>query len=189
VVSKPLSVAVYCGSRHGTDERFSQIARAVGAWIGSNNAQLVYGGGASGLMGVVATSTQAHGGRVIGVIPEALVKKEVANTQCDELHVVADMHERKAMMAEQADVFMAIPGGIGTFEEFFEVWTWKQLGYHQKPIGLLNAHGYYAPLLTFMAQTVEHGFVSDWQMELIRVGESVTELMQRLVGDLPKQPG
>jgi len=99
------------------------------------------------------------------------------------------MHERKAMMAEQADVFIAIPGGIGTFEEFFEVWTWKQLGYHQKPIGLLNAHGYYAPLLTFMAQTVEHGFVSDWQMELIRVGESVTELMQQLVGDLPKQPG
>jgi uncharacterized protein (TIGR00730 family) len=112
--------------------------------------QLVYGGGRNGLMGITADATLAAGGRVIGVIPRALVEKEWAHTGCTELHIVETMHERKQMMAEKADAFVALPGGIGTFEEFFEVWTWRQLGYHNKPIGLLNTADYYKPMLNFL---------------------------------------
>lgn len=175
------SIAVYCGSRLSTNENFGNWARKVGEWIGERKGQLVYGGGNAGLMGQVAQATQKQGGRVVGVIPEALVRKELANPACDELHIVKNMHDRKALMAERADIFLAIPGGIGTFEEFFEVWTWKQLGYHRKPIGLLNCDGYYDGLLSFMRQTVEVDFVSDWQMDLITVGASVDELLASLL--------
>jgi len=177
------SLCVYCGSRAGAATAFSRVAVDVGRWIGQHGGQLVYGGGNNGLMGVVADATLAAGGRVVGVIPHALVEKEWAKLDCTELHVVDNMHERKRMMAERADAFLALPGGIGTFEELFEVWTWKQLGYHDKPLGLLNADGYYEPLLAFLQSSVRHGFMSDWQMELLRVDGDVARLLPGLVQD------
>ncbi len=155
----PLTVCVYCGSRPGHDPAHMALAREVGHWIGTHGAQLVYGGGHHGLMGAVADAALAAGARVIGVIPEALVEMEAAHQGCTELHVVANMHQRKQLMAEHADVFLALPGGIGTFEELFEVWTWRQLGYHDKPIGLLNAGGYYDSLLAFLGSSVQAGFM------------------------------
>ena len=179
---KPLfSVCVYCGSRPGAQPEFAQAAAAVGTWIGAHGGQLVYGGGKGGLMGIVAQATLRAGGRVVGVIPQALVKMEAANHDCTELHIVDTMHERKRMMAERADVFLALPGGIGTFEELFEVWTWRQLGYHDKPIGVLNVSGYYDQLLEFLRSTVEQQFLGDWQMELIRSGTEVLPLLPELV--------
>lgn len=175
------SLCVYCGSRNGAGPEFGALAALVGQWIGAQGGQLVYGGGNNGLMGVMADATLAAGGRVVGVIPHALVEKEWAKRDCTELHVVDNMHERKRMMAERADAFLALPGGIGTFEEFFEVWTWKQLGYHDKPIGLLNANGYYEPLLAFLQSSVRHGFMNDWQMGLLRVGTDAAALLQELV--------
>jgi uncharacterized protein (TIGR00730 family) len=175
------SLCVYCGSRPGTEAIFADTARAVGTWIGANGGQLVYGGGHNGLMGMVADATQAAGGRVVGVIPQSLVDKEFANRRCEELYIVQTMHERKAMMAERADAFLALPGGIGTFEELFEVWTWRQLGYHAKPIGLLNAGGYYDSLLGFLQQSVASGFMNDWQMELLQTGTSTEALLPGLV--------
>ena len=174
------SIAVYCGSRLGSEPHFADVARTVGQWIGRHGGQLVYGGGNAGLMGLVAETTQAHGGRVVGVIPDALVDKELANHACDELHVVRNMHERKALMAERADAFLAIPGGIGTFEDLFEVWTWRQLGYHNKPIGLLNVRGYYDGLLGFMQHTVSAGLVAPWQMDLLRVDRDAQSLLPAL---------
>jgi len=175
------SLCVYCGSRTGDDPAFAALAERVGAWIGSHGGQLVYGGGRNGLMGIVADATLASGGRVIGVIPKALVEKEWAHTGCTELHVVDTMHERKRIMAEHADAFLALPGGIGTLEEFFEVWTWRQLGYHAKPVGLLNLDGYYDHLLAFLKASVHHGFMSDWQVDLIAVASDPVELLQKLV--------
>ena len=175
------SVCVYCGSRAGVDAAYAEAARATGQWIGSHGGQLVYGGGRNGLMGIVAQATQEAGGRVVGIIPKALVDKEQANHHCDELHVVDTMHERKAMMAERSDAFVALPGGIGTFEELFEVWTWRQLGYHDKPIGLLNVAGYYDALLVFLRQSVQNGFMSDWQMGLLHSGPDVAALMRTTV--------
>ena len=175
------SVCVYCGSRPGGDAQFAAVAAQIGNWIGRHGGQLVYGGGRNGLMGIVADATLAAGGRVVGVIPKALVEKEWAHTGCTELHVVETMHERKQIMAERADAFLAIPGGIGTLEEFFEVWTWRQLGYHAKPVGLLDQNGYYAGLLEFLQSAVRHGFMSDWQMALISVSGDATSLLEHLV--------
>lgn len=175
------SICVYCGSRPGENPLFADAARAVGGWIGARSGQLVYGGGRSGLMGIVADATQAAGGRVVGVIPQTLVEKEHARETCDELHIVQTMHERKAMMAERSDVFLALPGGIGTFEELFEVWTWRQLGYHDKPIGLLNIAGYYDPMLYFLRSSVASGFMSEWQMGLMDTGTDTDALLPRLV--------
>lgn len=175
------SVCVYCGSRPGADPRFAEAARTVGHWIGTHGGQLVYGGGRNGLMGVVADAALAAGGRVIGIIPNALVEKEWAHHACSELHVVDTMHERKRMMAEHADAFLALPGGIGTLEELFEVWTWRQLGYHDKPVGLLNLSGYYDPMLAFLQASVQTGFMNDWQMDLIRVDTQPEPLLRDLV--------
>ncbi|MFC5497361.1 TIGR00730 family Rossman fold protein [Caenimonas terrae] len=179
-MKQPFSVCVYCGSRTGETPAFVEAARAVGHWIGSNQAQLVYGGGNNGLMGVVADATLESGGRVVGVIPKALVEREFAKLDCTELHVVDTMHDRKRMMAERADAFLALPGGIGTFEELFEVWTWRQLGYHDKPIGLLDAQGYFGPLLTFLRSSVAHGFMNEWQMGLLRVDSDPAALLAQL---------
>jgi uncharacterized protein (TIGR00730 family) len=175
------SLCVYCGSRQGSLAIYEQTAKAVGQWIGRHQGQLVYGGGNSGLMGIVALATQQAGGRVVGIIPHALAEKELARDDCDEFYLVDNMHQRKHMMAERADAFLALPGGIGTFEEFFEVWTWKQLDYHNKPIGLLNVDGYYDGLLAFMHNTVDKGFVSDWQMDLIHQSEDLEKLLPLLV--------
>ena len=175
------SVCVYCGSRKGALPDYANVARQVGEWIGQHNGQLIYGGGNNGLMGIVAQATADAGGRVVGIIPKALQTTENTRTACSELHVVDTMHERKHMMAERADVFLALPGGIGTFEEFFEVWTWRQLGYHDKPIGLLNTLGYYDGLLEFANHSVSQGFLNDWQMDLIVSGADPAALLQELV--------
>ena len=175
------SICVYCGSRPGNHPEFTTLATQVGTWIGAHGGQLVYGGGRNGLMGTVADATLAAGGRVIGVIPKALVDKEQAHHGCTELHIVDTMHERKRIMAEQADAFLALPGGIGTFEEFFEVWTWRQLGYHDKPIGLLNLNGYYDSLLAFLQSSISSGFMSNSLMSLISVDKQAESLLQSLV--------
>jgi uncharacterized protein (TIGR00730 family) len=134
-----------------------------------------------GLMGEVADAVLQAGGRVVGAIPETLQKREVGHKGLHELHVVQTMHERKQLMAERADLFIALPGGIGTLEELYEVWTWRQLGYHDKPVGLLNMDGYYEPLLSFLESSVQHGFMSDWQMDLLRVGSDIGTLLPALV--------
>ena len=182
------SVCVYCGSRPGENPLFANAAHAVGTWIGAHGGQLVYGGGSSGLMGMVAQATAQAGGRVVGVIPQTLVDKEYANHACDELHIVQTMHERKALMAERSGAFLALPGGIGTFEELFEVWTWRQLGYHDKPIGLLNVAGYYDGLLAFLHTSVGSGFMGPWQMDLVHASTSVDTLLPNLVRQLPASP-
>jgi len=181
-LNKPaFSICVYCGSRPGNDPEFTTVAKQVGSWIGARGGQLVYGGGRNGLMGSVADATLAAGGRVIGVIPKALVDKEQAHRGCTELHIVETMHERKRIMAERADAFMALPGGIGTFEEFFEVWTWRQLGYHDKPIGLLNMNGYYDSLLAFLQSSTAAGFMPGSLMPLISVETRADPLLESLV--------
>ena len=179
---KPLfSLCVYCGSRPGVDERYAQAARDVGHWIGQHSGQLVYGGGQNGLMGIVADATHAAGGSVVGIIPQFMVEREWARPSCDELHIVGTMHERKQMMVDRADAFLALPGGIGTFEELFEVWAWRQLGYHDKPIGILGSQGYYDRMMAFMAQVVEDGFMGEWQMDLVRHSENAAPLLRSLV--------
>ncbi|WP_427912432.1 TIGR00730 family Rossman fold protein [Ramlibacter sp. MMS24-I3-19] len=180
-MTAPFSICVYCGSRAGVAEPFVQSARDVGRWVGERGGQLVYGGGNKGLMGTVADATLAAGGTVVGVIPHALVEKEFAKRDCTELHVVDTMHDRKQKMAERAGAFLALAGGIGTFEELFEVWTWRQLGYHDKPVGILNTTGYYDPLLQFLAGSVRAGFMNDWQMDLVRVGTEPAALLEALV--------
>ena len=179
--SPNFSLCVYCGSRPGDQDIFTDVAKQVGTWIGTHGGQLVYGGGRNGLMGMVADSTLAAGGRVVGVIPKALVDKEQAHHGCTELHVVDTMHERKHMMAEHADAFLALPGGIGTLEEFFEVWTWRQLGYHDKPVGLLNVNGYYDSLLSFLQTSVNSDFMPDWLMPLVTVDTQAEPLLESLV--------
>lgn len=175
------SLCVYCGSRPGSTQAFTDLAKRVGVWIGQNGGQLVYGGGRNGLMGILADATLAAGGRVVGVIPKALVEREWAHDDCTELHIVDSMHDRKRIMAERADAFLALPGGIGTLEEFFEVWTWRQLGYHHKPVGLLNLDGYYDSLLAFLATALDTGFMSDALMKLIQTGTDVEPLLPDLI--------
>ena len=180
-MSPTFSICVYCGSRSGLNPAHAAAAAQVGHWIGAHGGQLVYGGGKSGLMGIVADAALQSGARVVGVIPKALVEKEWAHRACTELHIVDTMHERKRMMAERADAFLALPGGIGTFEELFEVWTWRQLGYHDKPIGILNIAGYYDRLLDFLASAVTEQFMGDWQMALVRSSDHYQTLLEDLV--------
>jgi uncharacterized protein (TIGR00730 family) len=181
-MAKPtFSLCVYCGSRTGEQPAFAYAAGEVGRWIGSHGGQLVYGGGKSGLMGIVAHATLEAGGTVVGIIPKGMVEREWANHDCTELHVVGTMHERKALMAERADAFLALPGGIGTFEEFFEIWTLKQLGYLDKPIGLLNLNGYYDKLTELLQTSVSEGFVSDWQMDMVQVESEAESLCAHLI--------
>ena len=179
--SPTFSICIYCGSRPGSSLAFTDTASSVGRWIGSHGGQLVYGGGRSGLMGAVADGTLAAGGRVIGVIPQSLVAREHAHRGCTELLIVETMHERKRLMAERADVFLALPGGIGTLEEFFEAWTWRQLGYHDKPVGLLNQAGYYDSLIEFLRHSASSGFIDRVQIDSIAIGSQWKELVEQLV--------
>jgi uncharacterized protein (TIGR00730 family) len=153
------AIAVYCGSALGINPAYAALAQSLGTGLAQRGITLVYGGGRAGLMGEVANATLAAGGTVVGIIPDRLVSKEAAHTGLSELVVVPDMHVRKAMMMAKADAFITLPGGLGTFEELFEVWTWLQLGYHCKPVGLLNVANYYDPLLAMMQHTVSEGFV------------------------------
>ena len=175
-----LSVCVYCGSRPGESELHADAARAVGREIGRRGWQLVYGGGRAGLMGIVADAALAAGASVIGVIPQSLMARELGHTGLTELHVVETMHERKMMMAERSDAYLALPGGIGTFEELFEVRSCRQLGYHDKPLGLLNVAGYYDALLAFLQQSREQGFMSQMQLDLLHVAAEPLAMLQRL---------
>ena len=176
----PFSVCVYCGSRLGAKPGYQALARRLGAAFGGRGWQLVYGGGRAGLMGAVAEATLAAGGRVVGVIPDSLMKLEVGHAGLSELHVVQTMHERKQMMAERSHAFIAMPGGIGTFEELFEVWTWRHLGYHDRPIGLLETDGYWAPMLQFLQHAVTEGFMGADQMAMLLVDEQIERLLDAL---------
>jgi uncharacterized protein (TIGR00730 family) len=164
---------------------FADAARQVGSEIGRLGWQLVYGGGRAGLMGVVADAALAAGAPVVGVIPHSLMERELGHRGLTELHVVTTMHERKLMMAERSDAFVALPGGIGTFEELFEVWTWRQLGYHDKPLGLLNVRGCYDGLLAFLAQTARNGFVTEGQQQLLQVDNDPAALLARMAALIP----
>jgi uncharacterized protein (TIGR00730 family) len=178
--TSPFSVCVYCGSRAGTRPGYIALARRLGAAIGARGWQLVYGGGRAGLMGEVAEATLAAGGRVVGVIPDSLMKLEVGHAGLSELHVVQTMHQRKQMMAERSHAFIAMPGGIGTFEELFEVWTWRHLGYHDRPLGLLEAEGYWAPMVQFLRHSVREGFMDADQMAMLHLDDQVDRLLDAL---------
>jgi uncharacterized protein (TIGR00730 family) len=175
-----ISLAVYCGSRIGHHPDYAAAAVAVGQWLGKRGGQLVYGGGKHGLMGTVADAALAAGARVVGIIPDALIAREQAHTGCTELFVVRDMHERKAMMAERANGFVALAGGIGTFEEIIEQWVWRQLSYQNKPLGLLNTRGFYDGLIQFTQHAKAEGFMDDAQMGLLKVSSSVDDLLDQL---------
>jgi uncharacterized protein (TIGR00730 family) len=183
------SICIYCGSRPGELPAYADAARAIGTDIGRRGWRLVYGGGRAGLMGVVADAALAAGASVVGVIPESLMGRELGHQGLTELHVVQTMHERKMMMAERSDAFLALPGGIGTFEELFEVWSWRQLGYHDKPLGLLNVAGYYDALLGFLAQSRTQGFMTSAQTELLHVGSEPLALLKQLADQAPQRKG
>lgn len=153
------SVCVFAGSNPGSDPAFAEAAEQLGRAIALRGINLVFGGGKVGLMGVVADAALDAGGTVIGVIPKDLVEREIAHSGLTELHVVESMHERKLVMADASQAFIALPGGVGTFEELFEAFTWTQLGIHQKPVGVLDINGFYRPLVSFLDSVVHHGFM------------------------------
>ncbi len=174
------SICVYCGSRSGARPGYGDLARRLGQAIGQRGWQLVYGGGRAGLMGEVADAALGAGAQVIGVIPESLMRLEVGHPGLSELHVVQSMHQRKQMMAERADAFVALPGGIGTFEELFEVWTWRHLDYHRRPIGLLDAEGYYTGLMDFLQRSRDEGFLSSAQLAMLHHGHEPEAMLEML---------
>jgi hypothetical protein len=174
------SVCVFCGSSHGFAPEYELAAKEMGRAIALRGWTLIYGGGNVGLMGVVADAALAADGKVIGVIPEALLARELGHRGVTELRVVNTMHERKAMMADLADAFVALPGGIGTFEEFFEVLTWAQLGIHHKPCGLLNTRHYYQPVLDLLANSVREGFLRLEHRDMVLTAEGAEELLSRM---------
>lgn len=173
-------VCVFCGSKSGNRPLYVEMAGRLGRRLAGRGHDLVYGGGATGLMGVVADAVLEAGGRAIGVIPRSMATREVAHPGLTRMHVVATMHERKAMMAELSDAFVALPGGYGTFEELMEMITWAQLGIHRKPVGLLNADGYFDPLVGMFERAVQEGFVRPKYRSLCRVGADVDGLLAEL---------
>lgn len=175
-----LRLCVYCGSRTGDRQAYAEAATQLGRSIGRRGWQLVYGGGQVGLMGIVADAALAAGATAIGIIPESLMRREVGHAGLTELHVVPNMHLRKQAMAERADAFIALPGGLGTLEELYEVWTWQHLGYHAKPMGLLNTAGYYDTLLGFMAHAEAEGFIDARQRRALSVDMDVERLLNVL---------
>jgi uncharacterized protein (TIGR00730 family) len=173
-------VCVFCGSKHGVRPAYREAARALGETLVAAGIGLVYGGGKVGLMGTLADAVLDAGGEVIGVIPEAMSDREIAHYGLTDLHIVQTMHERKALMYNLSDGFAALPGGLGTLEELFEITTWSQLGLHAKPTGLLDVAGYYGPLVAFLDQLVSEGFVSRRHRDLLRVAADPAELLERL---------
>lgn len=186
--SRP-SICVFCGSRAGDLPAYAEAARELGSLIGERGWRLVYGGGNVGLMGIVADATVAAGGQVLGVIPDSLMQREVGHRGLTELRVVQTMHERKQLMAEAADAFVALPGGIGTFEELFEVWTWQHLGYHAKPVALLDTAGYYRTLRQFLVQARDSGFMSAGQFDTLQTHEEPAALVAALSQALEPSSG
>ena len=181
-------LAVYCGSATPDDPRFIALAREVGSNLARRGIGVVYGGGRLGLMGAVASGALEAGGQVIGVIPEALVSGEVANHDCSELHVVADMHERKAAFTRLSDGFLTIPGGEGTMDELWEAVSWAQLGYHAKPVGLLNALGFFDHLIAFNHHMIATGFVRPAHQGIIIAENELDLLLTRMAAHEPHTP-
>jgi uncharacterized protein (TIGR00730 family) len=173
-------LAVYCGASLGTNPAFAELARALGAEMADRGIGLVYGGGRLGLMGVVADAVIEAGGETYGVIPQALIDLEVAHTGLTELHLVNTMHERKAMMTELTDAFVAIPGGIGTLDELFEAWSWNALGYHAKPFALLNVAGFWDGMIRFLDDVTASGFMSPARRAQLLVADDIGEVIDRL---------
>ncbi|HEV2092652.1 MAG TPA: TIGR00730 family Rossman fold protein [Rubrobacter sp.] len=173
------AVCVFCGSSPGNDPAYAEAALTLGRTLAERDTTLVYGGGHVGLMGVAADAALGAGGEVIGVMPKSLVDREIGHAGLTKLHVVRSMHERKAMMSELSEGFVALPGGNGTLEEFFEVLTWAQLGEHHKPCGLLNVAGYYDPLLAVFDRMVDRAFLKDEHRKLVLVERDPSALLER----------
>jgi uncharacterized protein (TIGR00730 family) len=182
-------VCVFCGSNEGNDARYLEAARSLGLTLAEREIDLVYGGAGVGLMAALADATLAAGGHVTGVIPTRLVERELAHARLTDLRVVASMHERKALMADLADAFIALPGGIGTLDETFEILTWAQLGLHQKPCGLLDVAGYYQPLLVFLDHAVTARFVTPEHRAMILVDDVAGRMLDRLQAFTPPRGG
>lgn len=179
------SLCVFCGSSPGADPAYLAAAHHLGATLATNGMTLVYGGASVGLMGAMADAALAAGGRVIGVLPQALQEREVGHAGLSELHIVGSMHERKARMADLADGFVALPGGAGTLEEFFEVWTWGMLGLHTKPCALLNTNGYFDPLLAMFDRMVEQRFVRPIHRAMVIVASDPVKVIERCAAYQP----
>ena len=185
-IMKPIkSICIYCGSSPGRLEAYAASADALAESLVSHNIRLVYGGASVGIMGRVADHVLKLGGQAVGVIPEALVRKEVAHNNLTELHVTQSMHERKTLMAELSDGFIALPGGIGTLEELFEIWTWAQLGFHDKPCGLLNVEGYFDALIKFLDHALAEQFVKQIHRAILIVETDPEALLDRYVNYRP----
>ena len=174
------TVCVFCGANPGNSAGYVQAAARMGRYLADTGRRLVYGGGRTGLMGALAEAALAGGGEVIGVMPRHLVEREVAHLELSELRIVDSMHERKALLADLADGFLAMPGGLGTLEELFEIWTWGQLGLHRKPFGLLETNGYFTPLLRFLDHAVEAGFISVENRSVLVVDGDPATLIARM---------
>ena len=186
------SIAIFCGSSLGTDQHFADMAKLTGETIAKQGKTLVYGGGRSGLMGLVADSALAKGGQVIGVIPQNLVDAELAHPHLTELYTVKDMHERKTKMSELSDGFIALPGGPGTWEEIFEQWTWAQLGIHLKPCAFLNVDGFYDELFKFIQISTSKGFTKARFTETLIKSESILDILnqfEKFIAPEPKWSG
>lgn len=181
-------IAVYCGSASPDDPRYIQLAYDVGRGLAERGIGVVYGGGRLGLMGATARGALEAGGEVIGVIPEALVSAEVSNTDCTELHVVANMHQRKQAFTDLSDGFLTIPGGVGTMDELWEAVSWAQLGYHTKPVGLLNAFGFYDHLIAFNRHMIEVGFIREAHRDIIIAEPDLDLLLARMAAHVPHTP-
>ncbi|MBN8182383.1 TIGR00730 family Rossman fold protein [Roseibium aggregatum] len=179
------SICVFCGSSYGALEAYADIARETGRAIAEQGYTLVYGGAKVGLMGTVADAALEAGGKVIGVLPRSLQDKEIGHEGLSELHLVDSMHERKAMMADLSDAFIALPGGVGTLEEIFEVWTWGQLGYHKKPCGFLNAESYYDHLIAFLDHQTEQGFTKQVMRDMAQIASSPLDMIRRFENYTP----
>lgn len=182
-----MNICVFCGSSSGAGTGYLRRARELGALLAERDIGLVYGGATVGTMGAVADGALDAGGRVYGVIPQALSDIEIGHARLTELDVVDTMHQRKARMAERSDAFIALPGGVGTLEELFEVWTWTQLGIHRKPVGVLNADGFYDPLIAFLDQLVREGFVRPAHRGILQAAAEPGVLIDALLSaDLPR---
>lgn len=179
------SVCVYCGSSPGRRTIYAEQAEQLGRTLAQRDIRLVYGGARVGIMGVIADAVLTHGGEVVGVIPQPLVDLEVAHEGLSELIITRSMHERKAIMAEHADAFIALPGGIGTLEELFEAWTWTQLGFHRKPCGLLNIDGYYDHLIRFLDHIADQAFVKTVHRDILCVDSQAEGLLEQLASFQP----
>jgi len=171
------SICVFCGSSYGSLDAYGEAAAATGRAIAQNGYRLVYGGARVGLMGTVADAALAAGGEVIGVLPKSLQEKEIGHEGLDELHLVGSMHERKALMADLSDAFIALPGGVGTLEEIFEIWTWGQLGHHKKPCGFLNIEGYYDHLVAFLDHQTREGFTKKVMRDMVQIAGAPADLI------------